>query len=69
MIDSIISKVMKLISKYIQKELNPCVEKTIIQFIRFGIVGISNTIISYVKDGKVHHFLDDYDKKQENKDV
>ena len=22
-----------------------------------------NTIISYVKDGKVHHFLDDYDKK------
>lgn len=48
MIDSIISKVMKLISKYIQKELNPCVEKTIIQFIRFGIVGISNTIISYV---------------------
>lgn len=27
-----------------------------------------NTIISYVKDGKVHHFLDDYDKKTENKD-
>lgn len=22
-----------------------------------------NTVISYVKDGKVHHFLDDYDKK------
>lgn len=23
-----------------------------------------NTIISYVKDGKVHHFMDDYDKKK-----
>ncbi len=28
-----------------------------------------NTIISYVKDGKVHHFLDDYDRKNEDKDV
>ena len=26
-----------------------------------------NTIISYVKDGKVHHFMDDYDKKGEEK--
>ena len=22
-----------------------------------------NTLISYVKDGEVHHFMDDYDKK------
>lgn len=26
-----------------------------------------NTIISYVKDGEVHHFMDDYDKKGEEK--
>ena len=26
-----------------------------------------NTIISYVKDGEVHHFMDDYDKKGEGK--
>ena len=25
-----------------------------------------NTLISYVKDGEVHHFMDDYDKKKEN---
>ena len=23
-----------------------------------------NTVISYIKDGKVHHFMDDYDKKK-----
>ena len=26
-----------------------------------------NTIISYVKDGEVHHFMDDYDSKGKNK--
>ena len=26
-----------------------------------------NTIISYVKNGEVHHFMDDYDKKGEGK--
>lgn len=25
-----------------------------------------NTLISYVKDGEVDHFMDDYDKKKEN---
>lgn len=24
-----------------------------------------NTRISYVKDGEIHHFMDDYDKKNE----
>ncbi len=24
-----------------------------------------NTLISYVKDGEIHHFMDDYDKKNE----
>ena len=24
-----------------------------------------NTLISYVKDGEIHHFMDDYDKKKE----
>lgn len=25
-----------------------------------------NTLISYVKDGKVHSFMDDYDKNKKN---
>ena len=25
-----------------------------------------NTLISYVKDEEIHHFMDDYDKKKEN---
>lgn len=47
-IERTVYKVLNVVFKLIKKELSEDVFVTIIQFIKFGIVGLSNTVISYV---------------------
>ncbi|SDM38395.1 GtrA family protein [Lachnospira pectinoschiza] len=39
---------LRIIFKILHKELSPEVEKSFVEFIKFGIVGLSNTVISYL---------------------
>lgn len=39
---------LQIIEKVTQKEISNTTENTLIQFVKFGIVGLSNTLISYV---------------------
>lgn len=48
LIDDIVRQLLKIFFKCIHKEVNPYVEETVIQFVRFGLVGVSNTLISYI---------------------
>lgn len=47
-IHKIIHNVLLLLCKITKKEISATTEDALLQFIKFGIVGLSNTIISYV---------------------
>ena len=39
---------LKILFKIIHKELTPEIEEGFLQFVKFGLVGVTNTVISYV---------------------
>lgn len=47
-IEHIVVFILKAICKIIKKELSDNVIESFLQFVKFGIVGVSNTVISYV---------------------
>lgn len=38
---------LRLLFKILHKEMTPKIEETFVEFVQFGIVGVSNTIVSY----------------------
>ena len=48
MIETIVGAVLKVLFKIVHKELTEEVFSAFMQFVKFGIVGVSNTLISYV---------------------
>lgn len=47
-IDKLIHVVCRLIAKILKKDQDENVINSLVQFVKFGIVGVSNTMISYV---------------------
>lgn len=47
-IDKIIYSICKLIAKILKKGQDENTVNSLVQFVKFGIVGVSNTVISYV---------------------
>lgn len=47
-IDKIIYSICKLIAKILKKDQDENTVNSLVQFVKFGIVGVSNTMISYV---------------------
>lgn len=47
-IEHIVVFILKTIGKIIKKEISDSVIEAFLQFVKFGIVGVSNTVISYV---------------------
>lgn len=47
-IEIAIKVILETCCKWIKKELTESMLETILQFVKFGIVGVSNTVISYV---------------------
>ena len=47
-VDDLVRKVVRFLAKRTHREINGSVEETVTQFIKFGLVGVSNTLISYV---------------------
>lgn len=47
-IDKIIYVACKLVAKIIKKDQDENTVNSLVQFVKFGIVGVSNTVISYV---------------------
>lgn len=47
-IENLIHAILKMIFQLIGKDLTDAVFETFMQFVRFGIVGLSNTVLSYV---------------------
>lgn len=47
-VDDLVRKAVRFLAKLIHREINGSAEETVIQFIKFGLVGVSNTLISYV---------------------
>lgn len=48
LIENITISLLNVVSKIIGKPLGDNLEKSIIEFVKFGIVGVTNTVISYV---------------------
>ena len=48
LVDDFIRKLIRLLAKCTHREISVSVEETVIQFVKFGLVGVSNTLISYV---------------------
>jgi putative flippase GtrA len=48
LVDDFIRKLIRFLAKCTHREIGVSVEETIIQFVKFGLVGVSNTLISYV---------------------
>lgn len=47
-IDELLKKIVLNISNHIKKNVDEKVINSVIQFIKFGMVGVSNTLISYI---------------------
>jgi putative flippase GtrA len=48
LIEKIVYSILKLVFRILGKELTEEIEEAFLQFVKFGIVGVSNTILSYV---------------------
>lgn len=48
LIEAIVRKILEILFKFIKKDLSEDIVASLLQFIKFGMVGVSNTIISYV---------------------
>ena len=48
MIDKLIYTVCKLVAKILKKDQDENTVNSLVQFVKFGIVGVSNTVVSYV---------------------
>ena len=47
-IDKLIYTVCKLVAKILKKDQDENTVNSLVQFVKFGIVGVSNTVVSYV---------------------
>lgn len=61
LIKKIINFFLKLVFKITKKELTPEIEQGVMEFVKFGIVGLSNTLISYLIYLVVLNVLDKYE--------
>ena len=47
-IDKLIDTVCKLVGKILKKDKDENTVNSLVQFVKFGVVGVSNTVVSYV---------------------